>query len=197
MADRARVGHGDGMTHPQAPSPSQPPGASAGLRLIQADFDALVRELDDLRCKHRIELEQRLRDARDFGSPADNDDVLTVFEDIAIDQSRISRLEEAVRSAVIVPDGAFDGTAGPGCVIEVDDGRRRQSYHLVGRRTPEADRHVVSTASPVGKALVGSRAGDVAHASLPDGRTRRLAVVSVSAPVMDDAVAFLRDDAAA
>jgi transcription elongation factor GreA len=180
MAGSADVGHGDDMAH-----------------LTQTDFDALVRELEELRREHRIELERRLRDARDFGSPADNDDVLTVFEEIAIDRSKIAQLEDAVASAVIVADGAFDGAAGPGCVVEVAEGRRRQSYHLVGRRTSAADRHVVSTASPVGQALVGSRAGDVAHATLPDGRIRRLEVIGVSAPVMDDAVAFRRDVAAA
>jgi transcription elongation factor GreA len=182
MADRAEFGHGDGMAHAQAPSPVESHVTHAGPRLTQTDFDALVRELDDLRQEHRIELERRLRDARDFGSPADNDDVLTVLEEIAIAQSRIAQLEDAVRSAVVVTKDVFDGTAGPGCVVEVDDGRRQQSYHLVSRRTSAADRHVISTASPVGKALMGSRAGDVAQARLPDGRTRRLEVVSVSAP---------------
>jgi transcription elongation GreA/GreB family factor len=95
MAGIGQLGHGDGMAH-----------------LTQTDFDALVRELDELRRKHRIELERRLRDARDFGSPADNDDVLTVFEEIAIDQSRIARLEDAVRSAVIVADGQVCRVAG-------------------------------------------------------------------------------------
>jgi transcription elongation factor GreA len=179
MAGTAAVGHG------------------VGMRLTQTDFDALVRELDELRRKHRIELERRLRDARDFGSPADNDDVLTVFEEIAIDQSKIARLEEAVRSVVIVSDDPFDGAAGPGCAVEVTDGCRRTTYQLVARRTSAADRHAVSMASPVGQALVGSRAGDVAHASLPDGRSRRLEVISVSPPVIDDAVTVLRDVVAA
>ena len=84
--------------------------AHMGLRLTQEDFAALLLELDDLRRRHRVELEGRLRDARDFGSPADNDDVLTVFEETAIDTSRIAQLEELVRSAVVVSDGtAFDG----------------------------------------------------------------------------------------
>jgi transcription elongation factor GreA len=98
---------------------------------------------------------------------------------------------------VIVSDGPFDGAAGPGCVVEVADGLRRRSYHLVGRRTSGDDRHVVSIGSPVGQALIGTRAGDVAHATLPDGRSRRLEVISVSAPVMDDGGALLGDVAAA
>jgi transcription elongation factor GreA len=177
MAGIGELGHGDGMAH-----------------LTQTDFDALVCELDELRRKHRIELERRLRDARDFGSPADSDDVLTVFEEIAIDQSRIARLEDAVRSAVIVADGqVFDGAAELGCVVEVADGRRTEAYRLVGRRSPDADRHVVSLASPVGKALVGARTGDVVEVTLPGDRSRRLEVLRVSPPV----VPHLRDVMAA
>jgi transcription elongation factor GreA len=192
MVDAAEAHHGGGMAH------SEPPGSHVGLRLTQADFDALTRELDELRRMHRIELERRLRDARDFGSPADNDDVLTVFEDIAGDQSKIAQLEEAVRSAVIVSDGpAFDGAAGLGCVVEVADGRARATYRLVGRRTSDADRHAVSMASPVGNALTGSRAGDVVHVTRPDGRRRRLEILSVSPPAANGALTRLRDVAAA
>lgn len=193
MAEMAAVEHGDGMAHSEAWSPLEPSVSQAGLRLTQIDFDALVRELDELRRKHRIELERRLRAAREFGSPADNDDVLTVFEDIAIDQSKIARLEEVVRSAVIVSYGPFDGTARLGCLVEVTDGRKRASYRLIGRSTSGAERDVVSMASPVGKALTGSRAGDVVHATLPDGRSRSLKVVRVVPPVMDDADTCLSD----
>jgi transcription elongation factor GreA len=198
MVHAAGVEHGDGMPYSEPPPRLEPPVSHAPLQLTQVDFDSLLRELDELRRRHRIELERRLRDARDFGSPADNDDVLTVFEDIAIDQSKIAQLEEAVRSAVIVSDGpAFDGAAGLGCVVEVADGRGSARYRLVGRRSSDAHRDVVSLASPVGKALTGARAGDVVHVALPDGRSRRLEILSVSPPATGGAVALLRDVAAA
>lgn len=198
MVDAAGPAHGDGMAHSEAPSPVEPPVSHPGLRLTQADFDALMRELDELRRKHRIELGRRLRDARDFGSPADNDDVLTVFEDIAIAESKIAQLEAVVRSAVVVSDDrVFDGAAGLGCVVQVTDGNRTSTYLLVGRRASDAERHVVSLASPVGKALTGARVGDVVHVTLPDGRRRRLEVLGVSPPSTDETVAPLRDVAAA
>jgi transcription elongation GreA/GreB family factor len=53
----------------------------------------------------------------------------------------------------------------------------------VGRRTPDSTQHAVSLASPVGRALVGARRGDVVEAVLPSGRQRTLRVLDVSAGV--------------
>jgi transcription elongation factor GreA len=116
------------------------------------------------------------------GSPADNDEVLTVFEEIAVDESRITQLEDLARSAVvIVDDPAHDGAAGPGCTVAVRVDGRTRTYRLVGRRSAGADPHDVSLASPVGAALTGARAGDTVEVPLPNGRTRVLEVLAVRA----------------
>jgi hypothetical protein len=69
------------------------------VQLTQADFDALVHELEALRRKHRSELAWRLREARAFGSSTENDDLLAVAEDAVVEQARIAQLEELVRLA--------------------------------------------------------------------------------------------------
>lgn len=158
----------------------------AGTQLTGADYDAVVRELDALRSRHRAELEQRLRDARAFGSPADDDDRLAVFEDIAFEEARIAQLEGLLRSASVV-DGrvAFDGRAGLGCTVRVSaqDGRTTD-YVLVGRRHATSGPQDVSSASPVGMALLGTRVGDVVDVELPNGRRRSLEVLAVEMPAL-------------
>jgi transcription elongation factor GreA len=73
-----------------------------------------------------------------------------------------------------------DGTAGLGTVVRVvDEADRMSEYELVARRTSESHRRAVSLASPVGKALVGARGGDVVEAVLPGGRRRTLRVLDV------------------
>jgi transcription elongation factor GreA len=198
MSSRSRVivfGMADHrLTTPGVPQQDEPdPATHAGLRLTQADFDALVRELDDLRTKHRFDLERRLRDAREFGSPADNDDVLSVLEEIAVDEARISRLETLVRSTFVVDDGpAFDGCAGLGCVVRVvDDAGRSTEHRLVGRRGADAGPNDVSVGSPVGQALVSTRPGDLVRVVLPSGRDRVLRVVAVTPPATDEEAAIL------
>jgi transcription elongation factor GreA len=148
--------------------------------LTQADFDALVRELDALRSKHRSEVARRLREARTFGGSTENDDLLAVAEDAVVDQARIAQLEELVRLALVVDGAGADDGAGLGSTVRVsDDAGGESEYLLVGRRGERSGRYEVTKASPVGKALWGSRAGDVVTVALPNGRSRTLHVLDV------------------
>jgi transcription elongation factor GreA len=154
---------------------------AAGVELSTADYAELMRELDDLRTRHRGEVSQRLRDARDFGSPGDDDDRQAVREDAAFAAARIARLEHLARFArVVAPDEAADGRAGLGSVVKVrDDGGRTVEFELVGRRTTDSKPGDVSPGSPIGRALVGVRAGEVARVVLPSGEIRALSVLEV------------------
>lgn len=148
--------------------------------LTQADFDALVRELEALRIEHRSELAGRLRDARAFGGATENDDLLAVLEDSAVDKARIAQLEELVRMASVVDRATGDGGAGLGSTVRVADEKgRTMDYELIGRRSQDSERHAVTLASPVGQALSGARPGDVVQVALPNGRDRTLRVVEV------------------
>ena len=164
------------------------PGEAKSGWMTATDYDALVRELDSLRARHRTEVAERLRLAREFGDGAGNDDLLAVLEDVAIDGARIAQLEELVRCASVVEEGvAGDGGAGLGSVVRVaDDAGRTTAYRLIGRRSPAAGTHEVSLASPVGARLLGARAGDVIHVELPGGRCRTLRVLEVTGGVVMD-----------
>jgi transcription elongation factor GreA len=160
--------------------PAGPPLAARGVTLTAAGYDALVRELELLRTAHRAELEQRLRDARTFGSPGDDDERLAVLEDVAVDQMRIAQLERLVADATVTPRA--DGRAHLGSVVTVQDrSGRTVEYELVGRRDRHAGMTQVSLRSPVGEALHGARPGDVVRVVPPNGRERVLRVLDVSA----------------
>ncbi len=149
--------------------------------LSAADYGELMRELDDLRSRHRGEVSQRLRDARDFGSPGDDDDRLAIREDAAFAEARIAQLEHLARFAtVLVVAEELDDVAGLGSVVRVaDEMGGTTEFELVGRRTTDSKPRDVSLASPVGKALTGVRAGDVARVALPSGEIRVLSVLDV------------------
>ena len=186
---------GDRMTDHRAitpgaarPSDVAPPSASnaphsvaAGVVLSAADYAELMRELDDLRSRHRGEVSQRLRDARSHGSPGDDDDRLAIREDAAFAEARIAQLGHLARFATVVSaDEDVDGVAGLGSVVRVaDELGGTMAFELVGRRTADAKTGDVSLASPVGKALTGVRAGDIARVGLPSGEIRVLSVLEI------------------
>jgi transcription elongation factor GreA len=151
------------------------------MTLTTTEYAALARELEALRSRHSRELAERLRVARGYGGAADNDDLLAVLEEAAIDEARIAQLEEQVRTARVVDAGlAGSGATGLGATVRViDDDGRECEYELVGRRNPDSRRHEVTPASPVGEALMGARVGDLARVELPNGRMRVLEVLEV------------------
>lgn len=169
------------MTDSPPSASGTPPPVAAGVVLSAADHAELMRELDELRSRHRGEVAQRLRDARDFGSPGDDDEELAIREDAAFAEARIAQLEHLVRFATVVAaDEAVSGVAGLGSVVTVaDELGGTMEFVLVGRRTADSTAGHVSLASPVGKALTGVRAGDVARVALPSGGIRVLSVLGV------------------
>ena len=170
--------------------------ANASPGLTRAEFDALVAELHELRRTHQRELADRLRDARASGSPGDNEDVLAVHEEVSVNAARIARLEELLRSAPIV-DREFDGCVSLGCTVRVAvDGGRTAEYVLIGRRSERSARHEVSSGSPVGRALLGARPGQVVRVALPDRRDRELRILEVT-PSIGAQIAALEGDAEA
>ena len=197
MADDRTPGAARRIDAPPPPIAEPPPPRGTGVQLSPADYAELMRELDELRSRHRGEVAKRLRDARDFGSPGDLDDRLAVFEDAAVDDARIAQLEQLARYAsVILAGDDADGVAGLGSTVRVaDEAGETMVFVLVGRRAADATRREVSLASPVGKALVGVRPGDVARVALPSGRARLLRVLDVTNDLL--AAKTARPDAAA
>ena len=170
---------------PTSPDRDGSSAAPTGVVMSSDEYAVLVRELETLRARHRTELAQRLRDVRVQGTTSDDDDLLAVHEDTAIDRARIAQLEDLVRWATVLDadDARFDGAAGLGSTVRVaDDAGRTIEYRLIGRRTADSRPDEVSLGSPVGKALVGAWPGDVVRVSLPSGRDRSLTVLGVSAP---------------
>ncbi len=171
-----------------APAVDDPSGSETRVLLTQSDFDALVSELDTLRTKHRDEVARRLREARTFGGSTENDDFQAIAEDVAFDQARIVQLEELVRLAFVVDGPGADDGAGLGSTVRVSDPSGRESeYVLIGRREDDSQRYEVTTGSPIGKALWGSRPGDVVTVVLPTGRPRTLRVLNVAHAPLDGA----------
>ena len=95
--------------------------------------------------------------------------------------ARRARVLAQVLSSVYVQEPSLvDGRAGFGTSVTVEDaGGHRTSYEIVGPDEVEPGRGQISVASPVARALLGKRAGDVVVLRRPRGDTE-VTVVSVT-----------------
>jgi transcription elongation factor GreA len=157
-------------------SPDAPPSAiitQDGERALRAELERVRRELE-------VGMAERLREARAFGAPADNDDYLQIQEEEIILAARAARLDALLERARVVDNGSFDGRAMVGTVVEVKDiesGELKEHELVGGHEAPRMN--TASAASPIGEALVGREAGAIVEVQLPKGGSHYLEILRV------------------
>ena len=127
----------------------------------------------------RTEAFDRMKEAAQPGDIEDNPELEQAKEDVARLNERIYELEEMIGRAQIIVE-KNSGVVEPGSTIEVEDEEgERMIYHLVGAVEADPTTGHISVESPVGRALVGKRAGDSVTVEVPAG-TVELTVKAVS-----------------
>ena len=147
-------------------------------------YARLQSELDRLRTKGRREIAERLRELREDGGLADNPTLFDLLEEQAELERRIALLEGHAASAQVVGPVA-NGMAGIGSSVRVRHLATGElaEYELVGVIDPDVGNGRVSVSAPVGRALVGRRAGETVEVETPRG-TLDIEVLGVR-PVSD------------
>ena len=143
----------------------------------------LLAELEELRTTKRAEVAERLRVSREEGpgDAGDNTQYLETQRELALLEGRIATIERTLAQAQLVEQAAAQpGVVGLGsCVKVLDDESDEVTYNLVGAAEANPRQGSISYESPVGRALMGRRAGETVAVETPEG-TRQLTIVSVN-----------------
>jgi transcription elongation factor GreA len=200
MAGATPIEQADGMksAHPTAAASARREavapagridGAPPELIIGASEFAEYEQELGRLRALRARDLPDRFRRAREYVGADAAEEIAHIRGDSAVIDARIARLEGLLRTAMVLREVPSGGVATLGCTVEVEYERtgRRASYRLNGIASG-GDARSVSARSPVGRALMGRRAGDVVSVDMPSGRVESLRIVAItSAPAMDPA----------
>ena len=152
--------------------------------LTREGLRQLEEELEYLRAVKRQEVAERLKEAIALGDLSENSEYDDAKNEQAFTEGRILELEKMVRNAKVIEDGEVtqqEGVIVVGSVVKVKDIEFDEvdEYRLVG--TVEADpmNNRISNESPVGRALLGHKAGDVIEVEAPAG-VIKLEILEVS-----------------
>jgi transcription elongation factor GreA len=151
-------------------------------QLTQETFARLSAELEDLKTRGRIEIARAIEAARALGDLSENGDYHAAKDSQGKMEARIRQLEATLRDAEVVDSTApSDGAVAVGVTVslryEGDDEAEPYMVGSIEERQPGVT--VVSPDSPLGKALMGRRAGDRVEFETPNGRTQAVEVVAV------------------
>ena len=143
---------------------------------------ALEDELEMLKTVRRKEVSEKIRVARGYGDLSENSEYDEAKNEQAIVEARIADLEVMLKNVVILDESELvKDTISLGSTVKVYDEEFEEEleYVIVGSTEADLDLGKISDESPVGKALIGKKVGEVAEAILPGGDTAKFKVISI------------------
>jgi transcription elongation factor GreA len=150
------------------------------IPITSEGYHQLRQELARLESE-RPKIAEMIAKARAYGDLKENAEYHSAKEKQGLLEASIRDLEvKLARAFIIDVEGTRNGKVGYGSLVTLEDTASgiRFQYKLVGpaEANPEAD--LISTASPVGKALLGGQPGEAVQVQTPGG-LRTYTIISV------------------
>ena len=118
----------------------------------------LEKELDEL-IKGRPAITERIATARAFGDLSENEEYSSARNEQKVAEGRILEIQEILKNAKIIRGGKRD-KINLGVTVALDMGGRKVEYTLVGPTEANPLEGKISNESPIGKAMMGLKAGE-------------------------------------
>ena len=135
----------------------------------KAEKEERLRYLKNVK---RPEVLDKLKVARDFGDLSENSEYDAAKKEQAFVETEIAQIEETLRKAKIISAKEVKNdevSVGNSVVVFDMDFEEEDTYKIVGVIESDPNKNFVSNESPIGKALLGKKVGDIADIETPEG----------------------------
>lgn len=152
------------------------------MKYTQEGYDALEAEYKERTGAKREEIRRAIDTARSFGDLSENSEYDEARNEQAKNEARIAELMELMENAEIVDEAKLDAAlVSLGSLVLVYDkafGTERE-YTIVGSNEANPIEGKISDLSPIGRGMIGKKAGEIATITTPGG-TIELEIRAVS-----------------
>ena len=138
-------------------------------------YQDLVDELKYLKLTRREEIKEQIAVARGFGDLSENAEYDEARNEQAKVEARILELESLIENAEIIDESMMDARSiSLGSVVTLydEDYDEDITYSIVGSNQADPLEQKISDQSPIGRALMGKKAGDRVIVTAPAGELR-------------------------
>ena len=150
--------------------------------LTYAGLKKLEDELHDLKVVKRKEVAEKIKEAREQGDLSENAEYDAAKDEQRDIEARIEEIEKILKNAEVVVEDEVDlDKISVGCKVKVYDYEFEEEMELklVGSTEANSLEGKISNESPVGKALIGAKQGDVVDVELADGDIMQYKVLKI------------------
>ena len=140
--------------------------------LTQEGFDKLEEELNYLKTEKRTEIAERIKVALGFGDLSENSEYDEAKNAQSENEQKIAELENKIRHAKVIDSSEIDTkTVQIGNAVKLHDEEFDEdvTYTIVGSTEVNLAENKISNESPIGKALLGRKKGEIVDVEAPAG----------------------------
>lgn len=142
-----------------------------GRAQIEAEYTHLVNV-------RRQEVAAQIGAAAEDGDLSENAAYDHAKEEQALLEGRIANLEHSLRNAVLIENTASTGVVTLGSTVAIEDEGEQDTYTIVGPLEAAPLKGRISNESPIGRALMSRKVGDIMQVDTPAGM-RKVRIVSI------------------
>ena len=149
------------------------------ITMTQSSFDELKKELNYRIEELRPEIAEEISAARELGDLSENHAYTVAMEKKEMNENRINELESIIALVFIVDETTnSDDIVNVGETIEIEniENSQKRNIVLVGSEESKSANPTegkLSTDSPIGKAVLNAKIGDVVEVRLPSGKVNQ------------------------
>lgn len=131
-------------------------------KLTRSDIEKIKEEIQHRKLVVRKEALEAVKEARAHGDLSENFEYHAAKKDKNLNESRIRYLERIVKTAQIVSDESKDDEVGINNTVElyIEEDDETETYRLVTSIRGSSLKGLISTESPIGKAIFKHKVGD-------------------------------------
>lgn len=149
--------------------------------LTKSDIEKMEAEIEHRKVVVRHELLEHVKIARAQGDLSENFEYYTAKKEKNKNESRIRYLERMIRTANVVDDSSADDEVGINNTVTVEfiEDKETETYRIVTTVRVDTFKNMISIDSPLGKALMGHKVGDVVNVKVNENVNYDVKIINI------------------
>lgn len=139
------------------------------IQFTQEGYDNLIKELSELQNIKKPKAVLRLQKARSMGDLRENSEYSAAKEELAFAEGRTREVEELIKKADIV-NYKNTNSISIGKHVVLEKNGKTETFTIVGEFEANLADKKLSATSPIGRALIGKKVGNLVEVEVPAGK---------------------------
>lgn len=138
-----------------------------GVYLTSKGLSDARTELEFLKRTKRVQIAERIQQAREYGDLAENSEYDAALEEQNLTENRVSELEEILKAAKVIEEDHTSDFVVIGSTVKVEMEGEVDEFTIVGRVEADPSKKRISNESPLGSTLLGAKKGEIIEVTTP------------------------------